>query len=61
MAEGLRAVAVGVGGGEVCAVRGEHGGGDARGGDEGVAAEGVDEGCVGGAVGAPGHFGGEDC
>ena len=57
VADGLGPVLVGFGGGEVCAVGGEHGGGDARGGDEVVAAEGVDEGCIGGAVGAPGHSG----
>lgn len=56
VAYGLRTVAVGVAGGEVRAVGGKHGCGDARGCDEVVVLEGGDEGCVGGAVGAPGHF-----
>lgn len=57
VADGLRAVLVGFGWGEVRAVDGEHGGGDAGGGYQVVAAEGVDEGCICGAVGAPGHSG----
>lgn len=55
VAYGLRTVAVGFRGAEVGAVDLQHGLRDAGGCYEVVALEGGDEGCVGGAVGAPGH------
>ena len=55
VAYGLRTIAVGFRGAEVGAVDLQHGLRDAGGCYEVVALEGGDEGCVGGAVGAPGH------